>query len=79
MRHQGGHGVADVLLRGIGKVVHPGGGGEGRHGVDAHRVHDGLHGDLAQLDGGLLHGAGPAILTVLRSSEPSKTSQRRPS
>ena len=60
--HQGGHGVGDVLLGHIGEVVHPAGGGECRHGVDAQRVDDGLHGDLAQLDGGLLHGAGPAIL-----------------
>ncbi len=45
----------------IGKVVNAAGGGKGSHGVDTHGVHDGLHGDLAQLHGGLLHGAGPAV------------------
>ena len=53
--------MADVLLRGIGKVVNAGSSGKGGHGVDTHGVHDGLHRDLAQLHGGLLHGAGPAV------------------
>ena len=61
LRHQGGHGVANVLLRGVGKVVDAGGGGKGRHSVDAHGVHDGLHRNFAQLHRGLLHGAGPAV------------------
>lgn len=62
LSHQGGHSVGDVLLGHIGEVVHPAGGGESGHCVDAQSVDDGLHGDLAQLDGGLLHGAGPAVL-----------------
>ena len=53
--------MGDVLLRSVGKVVDAGGSGKGGHGADAHGVHDGLHRDLAQLHGGLLHGAGPAI------------------
>ena len=60
--HQGGGGVADVLLGHIGKVIDAACGGKGCHGVDTHGVHDGLNGDLAQLNGGLLHGAGPAVL-----------------
>ena len=53
--------MADILLRGVGEVVDAGSGGESSHSVDAHGVHDGLHGNLAQLHGGLLHGAGPAV------------------
>ena len=63
--HQGGHGVADVLLRGVGKVVHPAGGRKGGHRVDPHGVDHRLDGDLAQLDGALLHGGGPAVLDGL--------------
>ena len=59
--HQGGGGMADVLLGHIGKVIDAACGGKGCHGVDTHGVHDGLNGDLAQLNGGLLHGAGPAV------------------
>ena len=40
--HESGHGVADVLLRGIGKVIDAGSSGKGCHGVDTHGVHDGL-------------------------------------
>ena len=59
--HQGGGGMADVLLGHIGKVIDAACSGKGCHGVDTHGVHDGLNGDLAQLNGGLLHGAGPAV------------------
>ena len=59
--HQGGGGMADVLLGHIGKVIDAACGGKGCHGVDTHGIHDGLNGDLAQLNGGLLHGAGPAV------------------
>ena len=54
---------------GVGKVVDAAGRGKGGHGVDAHSVDDGLDGDLAQLDGGLLHGAGPAVTDGLFSAE----------
>ena len=53
--------MADVLLGGVGKIVHPAGGGESCHGAHAHGVHHALHGDLAQLHRGLLHGTGPAV------------------
>mgnify|MGYP000019525844 CR=1 FL=1 len=59
--HESGHGVGDVLLRSVGKVVDARCRGKGGHGADAHGVHDGLHRDLAQLHGGLLHGADPAV------------------
>ena len=61
LSHQGGGGMTDVLLGHIGKVIDAACGGKGCHGVDTHGVHDGLNGDLAQLNGGLLHGAGPAV------------------
>ena len=53
--------MADVLLGRIGKVVDAAGCGKSRHGLDTHRVYNGLHSDLAQLHSGLLHSAGPAI------------------
>ena len=53
--------MANVLLRGVGKVVDAGGGGKRSHSVDAHGVYDGLYRNFAQLHRGLLHGAGPAV------------------
>ena len=55
LRHEGGHGVADILLRGIGKVVNAGSSGKGGQGVDTHGFHECLHSDLAQLHLSLIH------------------------
>ena len=71
--------MADVLLRGVGEVVDAGGGGKGRHSVDAHGVHDGLHRNFAQLHRGLLHGAGPTVAHGLAQQFASYTSHRLPS